>query len=219
MSLIKRSLCFLVCAGLLTTAANAGSVVLFDNLSASSGFADGVDTTTGLGPLADSFSTGGASVFLTDVKLLLELQVTGAGGGSMTVSLLSDNSTSPGSLLTTLATINDSDLIFGPPQVIDIPVASFALAANTRYWIQLATTTGSSTAIFWLGSLDTSGTGVASEFSSNSLLGVTANVNEGAYQMQVIGNSAIPEPSSVVLLGAGVAGIFLVSRFRRRRAA
>ena len=86
--------------------ARAGSIILYNNLppAATNNHADAVFT---FGPLADSFSTGGSAVNLSDVKLLLE---TGTPTGSITVTLRSDSSTSPGAVLTTIGTLNDTSL-------------------------------------------------------------------------------------------------------------
>jgi hypothetical protein len=207
MSVIKRFFCFAVCLALFATPASAGSSasrawsfdtsgpgvaneffasqlgvfpnvngpyqmtvttsggVLYDNLAASTAGADPIDSVTGIGPISNSFSTLDVPVFLTDVKVLLELSAPPTG--SVIVSLLSDNSTSPGALLTTIGSVSDS-VIPTVPTAFDFPVAPFALDANTRYWIQL---------------------------------------------------SAIPEPSSVVLLGTGAAAIVLFGRRPRSRKA
>jgi len=223
MRLIKRVFCFLVCVGLLATAANAGSVILYNNLSASTEDYDEISDSI-FGPLSDSFSTGASSVRLTDVKVLLELF--GSPTGSVTVSLLSSNETtmpypSPGSTLLSIGTVSDTSIPPVPlhtPTVVDVPVPSYSLAANTRYWIQLGSTNGSTAG--WDFSLDTSGTGVASEYFANPKFGVTPNLGNDPYQMQVSGfTGTIPEPTSVVLLGVGIGGIIVVSRFRKRRAA
>jgi hypothetical protein len=209
--------------GFLATAANAGPVTLFDNIGAdyiNNGGVDQIDTTLGIGPLADSFSTGGSSVLLTDLKLLLVVEGTPNPNATVTITLNSDNATAPGAVLTTIGTISDSSIPVGPPgAVFDFPVASFALAANTRYWIQLSTNDGSSA--FWTWSLDTSGTGVANEFFFNQLGGGVAFPNsDGPYLMQVNGfENAIPEPSSVALLGVGIGGIVVLNRLRKRLAA
>jgi hypothetical protein len=218
-----RSLSFILCVGLLATAANAGSVTLYDNLGATTDGADGIDPTTGLGPLADSFSTGSSNILLSDVKALLGVQFTGTGPGpgSVTAYLLSNNANTPGSVLTSIGTVTDQTIFntYGTGTgVIDFAVSSFSLAANTRYWIELADTPGKTSVAFWSWSLDTSGQGVAGEFLSNGN-GTVPNPGNGPYQMEVTATSTsvIPEPSSVVLLGLGIGGITVQRRFRNRR--
>jgi len=216
---IKRCLCFVVCVGLLATAANAGSVTLYDNLGAAASGADQIDNTV-FGPLSDSFSTGGSVTLLTDVKVSLVVQ--GNPTGSITITLNSDSSTSPGAVLTAIGTLNDTSIPLSPT-VFDFPVSSFSLAANTRYWIQIGSTDGSSA--FWVWSSDVSGPGVMNEFYANQA-GVLGNGDGtdpsiGPYQMQVTGSvsNVIPEPSSAMLLGAGIGGIVVLSRYRKRPAA
>ena len=148
MSLIKRFLCFMACVSLLAVAANAGPVTLYNNIGADyigNGGEDPIDTTLGIGPIADSFSTGSSSVQLTDLKLLLMVVGTPNPNAVVTITLNSDSATTPGAVLTTIGSISDSSLPVGPPgAVFDFPVSSFSLAANTRYWIELSTNDGSS---------------------------------------------------------------------------
>lgn len=166
---------------------------LFDNLSATS---SGTDPIGSFGPLADSFSTGATAVNVFDVKLLLN---TSATTGSFTVSLLSDSSTSPGSVLAVLGTLPDSALT-GSLAIYDFPFSPISLSASTRYWIQLSTSDGSSAQWSWSG--DISGPGVSGEFFANAN-GVFANTS-GPYQMQVL--AAVPEPTTWALIGIGTIG-------------
>ena len=187
-------------------AISAGSVAeggtIYDNLNATP---DGVDYVASFGPLADSFSTGAATI-LVDVKLLLSGDSTSSG--TTFVYLLNDASTSPGSVIAQLGSISDSSLPI-MPGVID--VSSFApiiLNATTRYWIELSST---NTTAGWAFSGDTSGPGVENEFFANQH-GVFANSIGEPYQMQV-NTTAIPEPSTLAL---SIAGLGTLLGFRRR---
>src|SRR5208283_4263080 len=56
--------------------------------------------------------------------------------GTLTVDLLSDNSTAPGSVLNTIGTIS-TDLLTSAPTVFTLTAPSgIILSPNTRYWLQ-----------------------------------------------------------------------------------
>lgn len=113
----------------MTLAAHA--TTLYNNISASS---SGSDSIAQLGHLADSFSTGSSPVVLGSVTL--DLSATNPNdGGIFTVTLDSDNSTSPGSPVASLAAFGDGALT---TSLADYTVSlHIALNANTRYWITL----------------------------------------------------------------------------------
>jgi hypothetical protein len=183
------------------SATHAGTI--YDNLNATT---DAGDDVLAFGPLADSFSTTDATM-LIDIKL--KLSGDPIGGGTTFVSLLSDASTSPGSVIAQLGSISDSSLTEFPGGVHDVSgFAPIGLSANTRYWIELSSSNSYS---MWDFSPDTSGTGVANEFFANQL-GVFANATGEPYQMQV-NTMAIPEPSTFAL---GIAGLGTVLAFRWR---
>jgi len=204
----------LVFAAVATTIAAQGSAVnadiLYDNLSVSSGGTASVSSLDH-GPLADSFSTGVSPTSLTDVKLLLGASAP-VDGGSFSVTLLSDSSTSPGSLLTTIGTVNDSSLSTSLGTV-DLSLATpYALTANTRYWIEVS---GTSTSGVWSFTAVNSGTGVAGEYNFYAGL-VKANSDFTPYQMQVNTSTvAVPEPGTLTV-ALGTIAIAALAIARRR---
>jgi hypothetical protein len=225
--LIKRVLHVGVCVVSLASVANAGGTPLYDNLLATTASQDSVNS---FGPLADSFSTGGYAGTIGDVQLNLTIGGPQNQVGVVTVELLNSNDTTnpptPGtSVLATLGMVHDTDLSSTPgaTNIVDLGPNSFALAANTRYWIELVDTTppgAGPSSIFWNWSLDTSGPGVGSEFFNNAN-GSFPNNPDGPYQM-LVAPQVIPEPSSAILLGVGLLGgvfAFGCSRKGRRAAA
>ncbi len=118
-----------------------------------------MESAGGYGPLAASFSTGAATATLTDVKLAV-FTSNPASGASFSVGLYSDSATSPVSLLDAIATVAENTLS-STVSVVDLTVGTpYVLAANTRYWIELAEPAGSAQ---WSWTADESGTGVSGE--------------------------------------------------------
>ena len=195
----------------LGSVADAG--IIYDNISASTGATSGGSadiSSASHGPLADSFSTGAGSSVLTDLKLLIAA-ATPTDGGSFVVLLLSDSSTSPGSVLTTLQTVSDSSLTTTLGTVAFTLSTPYLLAANTRYWIELS---GSSTSGVWSFTATNVGIGVANEY--NYYAGsVSANSAFTPYQMTVT-TSAVPEPSGLGLCAIGIAALAIARRHRAR---
>jgi len=190
--------------------------VLYDNLSSPS---YGVDPLTGWGPpLFNSFSTGPSGFNLVDVKLLL----TGRPSpGSLSVSVYSDSSTLPGVPLLTIGTLSDNALP-STLSAVDFALGSpYALSANTRYWLVLGSTNGST--VLWSWSLDQSAVGVAGEYFGHESVAFLNTV--GPYQMGLSGTSAAPdppptsatpEPATMILLGSGLIGVLGLKRKLRK---
>ncbi len=211
MGLIVRSLSVssLAFASLLGLASTANATVLYNNLSAAS---FGADSAGSFGPLADSFSTGGSSFDLSRVTVLVDGT---ADGGSFEISLLSDNSTSPGSVIATTGPILDSTLPGAlTAETFDL---SAVLSPDTRYWIEISSAAGVTTSLGWSWSLDTSGTGVSTEFFSNAS-GVFSNIPGDPYQMLI--SDAVPEAPTwaMLVLGFGALGAAMRLRMRARTA-
>ena len=167
---VKAVVCAVLMSCCLVPAASAE--VLFDNLGYPSVGADG---DLAHGPLYASFSTVGSNT-LTDVSLLIGADNPN-DGGTFTIDLYSDSSTSPGSLLTALGTFDDSQLSSSLAVFSDS--VSYSLSADTRYWIGISSSDGS---VYWSYEVDDLGIGVAGEFYDNQ--GGVAPNSTGAYQME-----------------------------------
>jgi hypothetical protein len=185
--------------------------VVYDNISGATSAVSGgsarIASTNA--PLANSFSTGGQSTLLTDVGLLL-LALNPSSGGSFSVSLLSDNSTSPGTTLTTIATVDDSALSATLGTFSYQLLTPYPLAANTRYWIELD---GPSTTSEWSFTATNVGIGVDNEYVYYAGQ-VSANSVFTPYQMTV--TTVVPEPTTLGLCALGLFAIAAVGRVRAR---
>jgi Hint domain len=185
------------------------STTLFDSITGDSEIgAAGVSD-----DLSASFSTGAGSVVLTDVKIGL-YDSTPSDGGSMTVVLESDSSTSPGTTIATLGTILDSSLNSNVNtfSTVNVSIESGpTLAASTRYWIGLVPISSSAG---WVAGGSTSGTGVSSEYVHGdypSFLppftptpATYANSSTGTpYEMQVNGAAACFRAGTPILTTTG----------------
>jgi hypothetical protein len=206
-AIAKRAFLVIALVGLVFVGAGRADS-LFDNLGAAPSGAD--STGNAWGPLADSFSTGSSAFDLTSLTVAL----TGTpSGGTTTAFLLSDSATTPGSILEEIGSISEAGLS-GAPGFYALST-SYVLSPDTRYWIELTSDDNSAN---WDWSFDTSGTGVAGQFLANFQGGDEWFVfpdDNGPYQMNVSGTNEVPEPSSIVLLFAGLTAILCVA-FRRR---
>lgn len=98
--------------------------------------------------------------------------------------------------------------------VISAPFSSIPLAADTRYWIELSTSTSS---LQWSFAAVNDGIGVANEY---NLYAGSVSANEAFTPFQMSIGSAVPEPSTWALMLAGFAGLgFVGYRFSRKSAA
>jgi hypothetical protein len=178
--------------------ATAAHAQIYDNLVQDP---DGADQPSNFGPLYDSFTSPGALTAITGLQLAL-----GGDGtaGTLTVGLYSDASTSPGALITTLGTFNDTSIV---GYNVDTTVSLLShpmLAPDTRYWIGLVDTGDAS----WAWGPDLSGPGVANEYLANQG-GVFPNVGE-PYMMDLVGTShpSVPDGMSTAgVLGLAFAGL------------
>jgi hypothetical protein len=208
MDTFKRGLASAVLALAPFASIPANATYLYNNIGVASGGTAHASTLDN-GPLGNSFSTGSSAYTLTSVGLLV-LADNPSDGGSFTVSLLTDNSIHPGSTITT-DTFADS-MLSTSLSTISAPFSSIALAADTRYWIELSTSTGS---LEWAYTAANNGIGVANEY--NFYAGsVSPNNSFTPYQMSIGSGSAVPEASTCALMLAGFAGLGLIG-YRKSR--
>lgn len=197
--------------------------VLIDTMGASAGFDVLAPTAQGGGgPIALSFSTGSQGLALSSVTAVLAAG-SPTDGGTIVVSLWNNNPTgsagglpAPRTNLDTLATINDSSLTSSFAN-INIPVTSaIALAANSRYWIELAGSSSSSAEWSYIDQASAAALPSANEYNWNNYSGaVNSSALNGSYGTDMIAVSAVPEPGSWLLVGAAC---LLLAFLRPRRA-
>lgn len=194
----------LICAamgGLFFTSASSNAAVIYNNLNA---VAQGADSLTDYGPIADSFSNGSTVASLNQVIVKLS---GAADSGSVVVKLLADSgSDTPGAYINTIGSVSDSLLTSTLASYTITLATPYTLAANGRYWVQLTSNNSSAN---WAWSYDITGVGVASEYLANNN-GAYANSSSAPYQMEVI-NSA-PEPGTIALLGLAGIGAGLIRK-------
>ena len=105
---------------------------------------------------------------------------------------------------------------------INVPVTAYALAAGTRYWVELNTApSGPNSTVEWDYATNATGVGVSGEYwayNPSGVLTVTANSdNSGPFQMEVTTSvsSAVPEPGTLCQTLSAL-GISIIAITRRR---
>lgn len=192
---------------LLTREASADT--LSNNLNAVTNYTELI---SGSSWTASSFATGNSSYVLSSATLLMMSDAP----GPVSLSLYSDSSMKPGSLLGTLgapASFSSGTLtptVFGGN--------SLTLAPGTNYWLVLNASGAGS--YEWAYAADNTGTGIGftHRWASSVDSGVIWSSSDlQPMQMRVEATPAIsttPEPSEVSLVFAGVTLVFLKARKR-----
>ena len=198
----------------------AGANVVFDSLSpaclnpqcVSANYNVSNSTTPFWTSLAQSFSTSaGGSVGLSAVTLRLDRNEAAQSNESINVMLFGDSSTHPGSQISQLGTIDASSVMFDTFSDFVVSIQNVSLNASTRYWIELSDPGFPNSSVAWDTNTDRTGPGVAGE-SSFSPAGVTQRF---AFQMKVgvvEAAHSVPEPGSLLLVGAGIAALGFSTR-------
>ncbi len=223
-----------VALGVVGFCGRASAAIIYDNLDATPFSNANGDDPFFLGPQGDSFSTGSAPFLLGNVQLLLS----GDGAaGTLTVDLLSDSNTSPGSVLDTIGTLNTGLLTSTPTVFAFTPPPGIILSPNTRYWLQV---TGSGavmsdyghTAAAWdiQYPLGTGSIGVVGEFfefpeasvisyyvhgQPNPSLPDAVFPNSDGPNMMLVSGSPVPEPTTLIIWSL-LGGLGIAYAWRRR---
>jgi len=177
--------------------------------SAGAGSCSGVGTVTD----ADAF-TPSSTYLLSSVEIALSYF---AGTNSATVTLRSDSADTPG---TVLETWNVTGLPNEPTNGSQLQTlsatSSITLTAGTQYWIEVAAG-GNSTYVAW--NLNNTGTGgnsssTGTTWTSYQGTGTTPSGGvQGAFAVFGTGVTTAPEPSTWLLLGAGLL-VIIVAKSR-----
>jgi hypothetical protein len=181
--------------------------------------------TTGVSPEYQSFSTGAASIVLTDVKLALVGDSSSTGLFSLDL-LLDNGGPAPGAGILNIGSLSDTLLpAGGGSNIFDVPISSFSLSPNTRYWIELSSLVSNSP--HWsLGFPTGSDIGLNEFTDDDGTIGQDGAFpgNPGkvfAFQMEVSGDPAVavvPEPSSFLFGATGLLALLGLLRWMMRSA-
>ncbi len=208
---------------MMTTGAQAG--LTFDTVTAGSPVGYSGAGTDGSGIMAASFALAGTLNF-NSVSLLLSADNPSDLGSALVYLVPDDGSNpvmgAPGSPdwanAFPIGSIADSSLtdISDPSAPALVTLAGFSnpfASSNGQYWIALDTSTSSSSAE-WAFNADGSGVGTTGQMSYSDFNGQyldDGTTGQGAFAMIV----DAPEPATIAVLGAGLAGLGF---FRRRNA-
>lgn len=209
---------FLGIASLLFLTTSMRADVLFDSFGSGGLVESGIGI--GIGPLSEL-----AYPFVPSETARFDTAVLSIGTNaffperSVTIELLTDSSGSPGTVVESFQLVNSLPVLHGlsePATVVD-SLAHPVLETNTTYWLAIIDA-GSTGSMEWDSAFVTPPFQKAfRELGANQSWSVTPTdpfFSAGAFQVTGTPNSAVPEPSSVLLFGCVLVATLIV--FRRR---
>ncbi len=201
-----------VFAGLMLAGPARASTMIYANLGNGSG--SGVQISSNPS-LYQSFTTPSGGYTLSSVIIGLYGNNT---SGSIEVSLDTDVSNLPGSLIANLGSISDSAVTCGSECDITVSLLTNpSLASSTTYFIVLTGTLplskGGGGDSIWATATNNTGTGVSGSIGSNG--------SAQPFVMEVEGNpiaGGVPEPGAWLLMAIGLGALAARARSRKARA-
>lgn len=182
--------------------------------------ASGNLTVSGSNWFASGFTTGTSTSYLNLTGVNLSLAVSGTASSAVPVVSIFSGSSNP---TTAVATLNGPTITnSAPAQTFTFSPSSvpLTLSANTNYWVVLSAAAGQ------FGWYFANGTPAEQNGSGFSFVNGQSSTNAGSSWSQELLPSlgatsiqvqAVPEPSTIMLAGIGVAGAIVVDHSRRRR--
>ena len=203
---MKKTIMLLTASLGLAAAPGAWAAVIFDTTTSASLYTVTIDS---LRRTAQSFRTGSTGSQLSSV--LLGIGTGGVSGGGFSVSLYNAIGTSPyNPAFSALYTLSGEANPYTAGNYTY--TGSYALAANTDYWIVLASTSGT---YYDLKSDSAPSVGTSPYGYAGRYLTSWSVYGPGNYlDMQISGLSAVPEPSEWAAISFGVLGVVWVAKRR-----
>jgi hypothetical protein len=176
------------------------------------------------GPLGQQFTTQGSAVPTWDLSL--SLYSNGGSDAGIVITLNADSGGSPGAELFTIAYLTDDDVVNSYPATF--AGISYALSASTAYWIMVSQDTEyqNDTTTLWDVTFSTGDSVHSTSPSSQGNYAFGWPFTPGTSDPLVMsvsyeGQATVetPEPATLIILGAGLAGLGLVNRRRAAKRA